>query len=1072
MSSAVVVPIRLVIDSGARVGATRLFAEPMMLALDEALGRAKRDVFEQQGLPVVAEAPSFVWTGEGLGQLTEEQRSEIETAVAGVIARASSRAGVMPLEALPEPDVGGPIAEPYDETRDDGADGYLVDSYAGPDDPRNREVLKKSGGAAKRPPQRVLRPRQSRLARFRHPNQAARALHPEIVAALREAGEQVPFNGLFGTAFQYSDGIDYVVIYKGQVSDDAITFDAIDFRALGVTGVNLDGDGQPVYATGSGMLDASRNSFVLMRVGNEVADTKAAIEEVTRLWLGEESRFNEAFLDLAARDWAKRHLGPGTSFQAQRKNAISGAVSELVRNSGLKIEHPSRFYEAPDHSLTPFRSDKVVGARIVVAYAARAVSSQTEPPQPERQQKPEDYPEGEVDEAAYGSVEVVVGITELQFSLAPFEGELPVGRLGRFGEQLGLTMRTIADLLELPEADYRFAANFAIQAMKVLEARSLNAKWLETKGPAEVKPRSDGTGALGEADITPARSAAVQQLMNLARASGLIDDLIKAIDMLYGQPIRLQGGGLVRAPLNASGMLHFMKAVVDPHAEMNGRIFADACSVAMMQALYAARAVIDEILSNSKRQEMEFQAVYPAMTGVLRTAGRYEELLYRLNDAEADKLNLYVGSDTPPWPHSFAEAKTAISSLLSSTFSDWEVLKDHASIGELPNWFDNQEARSKVVGKPVYLPDGSVVIDDGQRRWTRGELETAIKVRTGFAGSINPLARQMRNVRSAYAAFTTSEQAAREYFDRLLKGIQSANQSARTSVLNENDFALETTKSASATELSGIHRIAYDMLKGGFTNPELFRNGIAYLFTTMKNSEEGWQFVELGLTIGLGLVYAPLGIIAGVVFTLSRLDTALAHLDLAHGLLNPDEILRLGDAELEAFFSAIEIAMFIATDAKELYTAGKALTVARTEARALSATVRQTKEMTAGPVRRILGNLAHDLTESLAAKVMLQVSLGLLLPEIMDRIFKPLAEPLAGVANLDTGFDEALGKLLGVRGPDALASIVAELKLEGAGTPIGSLLEKDAQRGNESVNDNAIPGLGVPITIKPDGGNK
>lgn len=1071
MSTSVVLPIRLVIDSGARLGAADVFAEPMTLALNQALERAGRDVFASQALPVVAERPSFVWTGEGLGELTEAQRSDIEVAVAELIARASRRAGVLPVEMLPKPSAAQPIAERYDETRDDGADGYLVDSYEGPEQPRNREVLRKTGGAASRPVTRVLQPRRSRLARFASPWAAARGLHEHILAALHAAGENIPFNGLFGVAFNGPKGQDHVCIFNGRVSAEKIEAVAVDYQSLSVMGVELDREGQPIYASSDAMLDASRHYFPVKRVGNRVADFEAAVAEITRLWLVTRSRFKEEYLDLAARRWAKERHGPGTRFQDVREEAIRQAVADLVRNSGLVVTQASAIYEAPDGSLTLFNAHKVGGFRIMVAYSATAVgSAPAEVPKQAELEKPEAHPEGEVDAGAYGAVKLVVGRDTLVFSLAPFEGELAIGKLGRFGDYLGYTMRTIADLLGLPEAEYRYAANFAIQAMAVLKARSLYAKFLETGGPAKVAPRSDGEGDLGDADVTPAASPAVQQLLDLARCSGLIDDLIKSVIARYLEPVRLDGSGRNRAPLDPHGMLEFLKAAGEPHAQMNGRIFADACSVVMLQALHAARDTVAVILGDLKRQEVEFQAVYPAMTGVLRSAGRYEELLYRLNTAEAEKLNLYLGDGTPPWPHSYEEAKNALSALLTKKYSDWEVRKDHLGVSEGLNWRADAEARGKVVGRPVYLPDGKVVIDDGHRKWTREDLENAIKVRSGMAGAINPFARHMRNIRGAYAAFTTSEQAAREYFDRLLKAIAAANKSAREDVLNKDDYAVETTRSASPTELNAIHRLAYNAVLKGFSNGELFRNGIAQLFKRMENEDEALQYVELGLTIGLGLIWAPLGIVAGLAFTLNRLDTALSHVNLARGLLDPDEIIRLGDAEMEAFFSAIEIAMFIATDAKELYTAGKALAVARTEARALSATARQTRALTASGMRRILGSLARDLGESVAAKVMVQVTLGLLMPQIMERILKPLTEPLARTANVNTGFDEALGKLLGVRGQDAIGTIVAELQAEGAGAPIGGSLEKDAERGAASNSENAQPGLGVPITIKPDGG--
>jgi hypothetical protein len=1072
MTSSVVVPIRLVIDSGTRDDPSVRLDEPLAMALEQALERASQDVFSKSSRPIVADEPSYVWTGEGLSRLTENQRAKIEAAIGAVVAQANGRAGILPRGALAGSRSAVPFGEPYDEERDDGDEGYLVDSYTGPDEPRNRELLKKSGGAKTAFPNKVLQPRRSRLLAFPSPWAAARKLHPHIVAGLLEEGATLPFTGLFGVAFQGPKNQDYVCIFRGTISAEKVAATALEYQTLGVTGVELDREGQPVYASGDTMLAASRNAFTIRRVGALVADIDAAISEITRLWLADRSRFREEYLDLAARAWVKRHEGPGTAFQRVRTRAITGAIADLVRHSGLQARAPSHIYEAPDGSLILFGAANVNVARIVVAYSATALESErgASETQPDVERP---RPEGEVDAGSFGTVKVVVGRETLEFSLAPFKGELPVSQLDRFGDDLALKMRTIADLLGLPEARYQYAANFTIQAMSVLKARSLYAKFLETGTPAEVVPRSDGNGNFGDADIQPAQSAAVQQLLDLARCAGLIDVLIRIIEANYLHPIRLRGGKQTRAPFDAHDLLAFLRTVVEPHAEMGGRIFADACSVATMQALHAARDTVDAILANEKRQELEFQAVYPAMAGVLRTAGRYEEMLYRLNEAEAAKLALYVGKDTPPWPRTTGEAKTALAALMAQKFADMEVLKDHLSPGEALNWFDDREARSKVVGRPIYLPDGSVVIeDDKRRRWTRDELETAIKVRAGIAGSINPFARHMRNIRGSYAAFTGTEQAAREYFRRMLKAIQAANKSARADVLGKDDYAVETTRSSSVAELQGVHKVAFNLVAKGFTEPELLAKGVTHLFKTMAYSDEGWQYGELGLTIGLGLIYAPLGIVVGLAFTLNRLDTALSHVDLSRGLLNPDEIMRLGDADMELFFSLFEVVLFLATDAKELYSAGKALSVARTEARALGVAARQTKMLTASGVRRILNNLAQELSESIAAKVMVQVTIGLLMPRIMERIMKPLADSLQGTANIDTGFDEALGKLLGMRGEDALASIVAELRAEGVGKAMSGALEASAERGAEGENQNLVPGLNGPVTITPQGGSK
>jgi hypothetical protein len=119
-------------------------------------------------------------------------------------------------------------------------------------------------------------------------------------------------------------------------------------------------------------------------------------------------------------------------------------------------------------------------------------------------------------------------------------------------------------------------------------------------------------------------------------------------------------------------------------------------------------------------------------------------------------------------------------------------------------------------------------------------------------------------------------------------------------------------------------------------------------------------------------------------------------------------------------------------------------------------------------VRNVLSALATELGESIAAKLMVQVGMALLLPKIMDRIFKPLADAAMGEANLQGGFEATLAALIDHEGEGAVEALLKEVMGEGVGS--NDSIAKAAERGLATGNGQAVPGLGVPRVLVLDEG--
>ncbi|HYF90096.1 hypothetical protein [Azospirillum sp.] len=1088
MAPTVVVPIRVVIDSGVRDRAPELIGDGMTAALDAALSRAARDIFAD-AMPAVATGPTFTWTGDGLAMLDERHRSRVEEAIGDLITQASRRAGI----AAPgrRGAAAGPRerpSEPYDPDRDLG-DAYLVDSYNGAKTPRARQVLGKSG--TKGGGRRAATPRSAQripLRRFATHEEACRGLRVPLLAALRKAGRPIPFQGIFGL-LTGGDPTDTLALFNGTVMEDGIRADHLYSDRYVFTGVAIGNDLQAEPPKFSGLVEPETQSFTIRRIGGPfstindaakfIASQRPDKENVTKAYLDRVGKvvFSDCIIykredgalfllrrnidtDLIVVAYLSENVhlagedrdeagGGGTGAERPKKTPVAGgALPQASASEGEECRCPVTLFEAGTH------------------------------------------------------IEVATGTGRgVRVSLEPFQCEPDVTRLGEFGEALRTTMRRIAASLDMPDTDYRYAASFAMGALEVLIGRSLQAKTLGCGEPEKVTPVGDGNGDLGEANMTAGPSPALQALRTLAGAAELLDDLIDRITRTYMNNLRLDGGGKTCA-LGAPWVGHFLSRVVGPQGDMFQRLFADACSVCLLQALEASKTMIGALLA--ERFEIEFQKVYPAMRGLLATAARLEELRARLIAAEGRKIDAILPSgpfpnivdqigrtvDRVPPPRSLNEARHAVEAKLSTAYGAWRDVKDHLN-SRILDWGSDIAARAKVVGTVEYLPDGKVVIrDEANHLWTREELESAIALRTGIAAQLSPLVKHMRNLRGTYAAFTSGEEKARAYFRSVLESMQSGNSTAIRKVMDKDDFAVEVghiveRKGGAGYELQGIHRVAYRALEPGFSNKAYLDQGSQGKLRTIQVTAEFLVVVELGVTITLGMIFAPLGLAAGAVFAVSRLQTALSHAALAEGLVDADAVISAAEAELELFFSMIEIALLIAPELPQMARAARVVASARGEIKALVAKggAGAAGTLGRGATQRVLDHLAVELGDSIVPKLLVQIGMAKLLPAIMDKLFEPLAAAAQKEAMLEGSFETVLAQMIEAKGTDAVAALLKEIENEGFGetppqtgaaapaSPPAKPREPPAEKPVSP--DNFIEGLGHPtyeIRLDEQGG--
>lgn len=132
--------------------------------------------------------------------------------------------------------------------------------------------------------------------------------------------------------------------------------------------------------------------------------------------------------------------------------------------------------------------------------------------------------------------------------------------------------------------------------------------------------------------------------------------------------------------------------------------------------------------------------------------------------------------------------------------------------------------------------DGSYAVRETRgsetRLWTRAELEAAISLVEGMAGTVEPLVKHMTNLEGSAAAFQSGRQPAYNYVRKIVRRMEAANKEA---------------------------------VGDAFGRSWIYTEGLEHLFGSELGREALLPFLKQTVTVGTFVLFAP----ADYVFDLS-----------------------------------------------------------------------------------------------------------------------------------------------------------------------------------------------------------
>lgn len=1015
MSVSVVIPIRVKLDLCAHLAAPNALAGAVEAATSRALGQAREAVFKPRGDLAVPRLtnPSIVFYGSGLGQLDAADRLNIERAIRQAVGRAiraaerdAGRSGGKPVPEVMET---GAVAR-FDPSRAGLMDtAYVIESYGSDDRRPGRTVVEKKGGRRRTPP---VAPRGSR--------RLIEAL-PLPQDLLDKAGDYLAsvLRAHFPGGYQQAAPIGVLFRHAGAQRDWLAVFtvrfeagklvpgdEPLFHQSLAGFGVDAAGDTVATSAAGAGSV-IKVHEVVAGRIDDlddlvaYAADFYERHKTLDALLKGFDP--NDPAVTTLQRTLSTRHKLGG------RRGIYEGyardLISQVYHGGGCRLFQvigrddlfllSADFPPLPAFTIIPLAEDAVARAR------NEAGEKKDDPGASDDMTVMED----EDDELALYRVDGA-GVVEVYD--AGFQGEPRVDALGSAGHHMASLMARIARLLRMTDRSWDYAGAFAINAARVMAARSTMAHWRAAGALTSIEPTRYQAGNAGDADVGIAVSPAIELLQTLGKAAPLLEELdALVLDVVAKSPLRRPRIGTSSA---ASWALHYRREFMPACKSSVYAIFTEACRVCLLQLLGASAAGLAWLDANF---EEYFRSVQHLLLGPVARLAALRRMREQILQAEAGNfagLVLRTATGLPIRPRApdqrsfWTEIQEGAGASARVGFQAWrearEWWRDDGKLNTVDRIRRETSAREKVEGTVVQQADGSFAVAEGKgdesTLWTREAIEGAIRFQEGALGTFDPLVRHMSNLEGSVAAFQ-DRNSARAYMRRLIDRMVNANAEAVRQTHADVMFAFRTAKlgedwqapeTASGVTMRQLHALAHRTVGPAFGEGWIYREGLQFLFGSEKGRDELLPVLELFVTIGAFALYAPLGLAVSAVAAGVRYDLAVGHEAVSEGLMEADEVLSRADAELEMFMSHFEIAMLVLPEsgaiARRVVSGYKIAVSGEVKAGAKAAVARVRAHMLQEFGAALKGQLMHSFVHQLVAAKALEPLLGAVLGPVFE----------------------------------------------------------------------------------------
>lgn len=311
--------------------------------------------------------------------------------------------------------------------------------------------------------------------------------------------------------------------------------------------------------------------------------------------------------------------------------------------------------------------------------------------------------------------------------------------------------------------------------------------------------------------------------------------------------------------------------------------------------------------------------------------------------------------------------------------------------------------------------------------------------------------------------FQGGRQPAYDYVRKIVRRMEAANKEAVEIVRDDRMFAFRTAKLSetwtaqtvpgTGVRLQSIHAMAHEAVGDAFGGSWIYAEGLKHLFGSELGREALLPFLELTVTIGAFVLFAPAGYALSAAFAAERYETAAGHEALAEGLIDPDAVMSRAEAELEMFMSHFEIALLVLPEsgaiARRVFQGGRTLLRqglrqgSRTVAR--QAAAHMLEELGAAMKGELLNAFIHQLATAKALEPILQLALAPVFAVLADEA-APARHPGRGglVASL-TPFQNAAGWTLTLKAAEPAGGAVGALGALAAAVPLPGPLAGTAE---------------------------
>lgn len=498
--------------------------------------------------------------------------------------------------------------------------------------------------------------------------------------------------------------------------------------------------------------------------------------------------------------------------------------------------------------------------------------------------------------------QVTIGGETLRLDLSPFLDEPSLEDLGDLGEPLRRLMERIAYRLEMPTGE-RCGA-FLIAAAQVIGSRASLVGHAAVTMPSATRQTEPGTGNMGDMEITPHASPAVQLLRFVAGTCPLVTQLIRLMTRIYSLP-ETANAHFGRYRGRVSGwLLRFHIAHTPTMRDAVGHIYMRACQVMMLQVLRTSQEQIEQRINGFHRYFPVFEGLINGFVAQEAELRALRDSLVRVTAVVDPSFQAAVSVSVQSW----RDARQALSTTLSEQILNVSEMADGPDLA--------------LAGQPFRSADGRWGIRDRRgRTWTLQELESAIALRSLAASSIDPLVNQLSNVPDVVDVFRNRPHLARVYLWQLLQEMRANNLRVRNDVTASFEYAFRSGKiredlpnrtvPGCAVRLQGVHLLAHQAIGDAFEGDGWYGIALDFVFSVELGRLGLIDFLETSLVLVVSVLCPYAGAALGLAFAARHHAEATERERIAASVLDPSVLYDRTELELDLFLAELEVALSI-----------------------------------------------------------------------------------------------------------------------------------------------------------------